>query len=360
MRLLFGSFLNYNEIGYIVGRKWTMTILKNVEPDVDIVVTWVDDNDIEWRETRDRFKNSENDSEAQSDLRFRDWDLLRYWFRGIANYAPWVRRVYLVTVNPVPKWLNLDNGKVVVVHHEDFIPREYLPTYNSRVIELNLHRIEGLSENFVYFNDDYFLCKPTKKSHFFKGDLPRAMAVLNSLSVGDNISHAMLNNIQLLNENFSKHHVLRESPLKWFNLKYGISMLQNLALLPWPRFTGFHNHHLPLALKRSVAEEIWNREFDALDRTSRSRFRQFTDVNPFLISWWSICSGKFAPAHLKKYGRYFQLDQVGVAPVVESIRKQKYSTICINDGSVPDLDAAKHEIQSAFESILSEPCRFER
>jgi len=337
-----------------------MTKLKRLDPDVDIVVTWVDDSDLEWRKRRDQYKNVKNDSEAQSDLRFRDWDLLKYWFRGIEKFAPWARKIFLVTVNPVPKWLNLDNERVVLVHHNDFIPEQYLPTYNSRVIELNLHRIIGLSENFVYFNDDYFLCRPTKKDHFFKGNSPRAMAVSNSLSVGDNISHAMLNNIQVLNDNFSKHQVIRESPLKWFNPKYGLATLQNLALLPWPRFTGFHNHHLPLALKKSVAKEIWELEYEVLDRTSRSRFRQFTDVNPFLLSWWSICTGNFAPAPLKSYGRYFQLDQAGVEPVVESIRKQKYATICINDGSIPDLDEAKRQIQHAFQAILEESCSFER
>jgi len=79
-----------------------------------------------------------------------------------------------------------------------------------------------------------------------------------------------------------------------------------------------------------------------------------------LLSWWSICTGNFAPAPLKSYGRYFQLDQAGVEPVVESIRKQKYATICINDGSIPDLDEAKRQIQHAFQAILEESCSFER
>lgn len=329
------------------------------EHPVDIVVTWVDDNDLEWRRERDRFKNSADDAEGQSDLRFRDWDLLRYWFRGISAFAPWARKVFLVTVNPVPEWMRLENDRLVVVSHKDFIPNDYLPTFNSRVIELNLHRINGLSENFVYFNDDYFLCSPVPRSQFFDGDLPRAIAVSNALSVGDNISHAMLNNVHVLNKYFSKHEVMIRGFGKWFNGKYGIAIFQNLALFPWKKFTGFHNHHLPLAMKKSVAEKIWELEFDLLDQTSRSRFRQFSDVNPFLIPWWSICSGEFAPANLKKYGHYFQLDESGPSKVVESIREQKHSVICINDGNVPNLQDAKREIQAAFDSILGEKSSFE-
>ena len=58
-----------------------------------------------------------------------------------------------------PDWLNLDHPKLKLVTHKEFMPNEYLPTYNSAAIELNLHRIEGLSENYLYFNDDMYLIR---------------------------------------------------------------------------------------------------------------------------------------------------------------------------------------------------------
>ena len=70
-----------------------------------------------------------------------------------------------------PSWLNVANEKIVVVKHEDFIPKEYLPTFNSHTIELNLHRIKGLSEYFIYFNDDTFILDKLQEKDFFKNGL---------------------------------------------------------------------------------------------------------------------------------------------------------------------------------------------
>ena len=84
-------------------------------------------------------------------------NIFRYWFRAVERYAPWVNKVFLVTNGKFPDWINPDNPKLVLVKHDDYIPEEYLPTFNSCAIELHLHRIKDLSEHFVYFNDDTML-----------------------------------------------------------------------------------------------------------------------------------------------------------------------------------------------------------
>ena len=96
------------------------------------------------------------------------WVEGKYWFRGIEKNAPWVHNIYFVTWGHLPAWLNTAHPKLHIIKHTDFIPPQYLPTYNSPTIELNLHRIPGLSENFVYFNDDGFLIRPVTPQHFFK------------------------------------------------------------------------------------------------------------------------------------------------------------------------------------------------
>src|SRR5699024_11566777 len=96
-------------------------------------------------------------------IRFIDWDNLQYWFRGVEKYAPWVNKVHFVTWGHVPNWLKVDHPKINVVKHVDFLKEENLPTFNSRAIEINLHRIEGLAEQFVYFNDDMFLTKRSEE-----------------------------------------------------------------------------------------------------------------------------------------------------------------------------------------------------
>ena len=126
---------------------------------IDFVITWVDGNDPKWQEEKDKTLIAQGlgvhiDGRKE---RYRDWDNLQYWFRGVEKYAPWVRKIHFVTWGHMPEWLNVDHPKLHIVKHEDFIPKEFLPTFNSHTIEWNFHRIEGLSEHFLYFNDDMFL-----------------------------------------------------------------------------------------------------------------------------------------------------------------------------------------------------------
>ena len=122
---------------------------KNKTQKIDFVITWVDDSDLEWREEKAKFSG-----EDTRESKYRDWGLLKYWFRGVEKFAPWVNRVHFVTYGHIPEWLNTECPKLNIVKHDDFIPKEYLPTFSSHTIELNLHRIPGLMEHFSYFNDD--------------------------------------------------------------------------------------------------------------------------------------------------------------------------------------------------------------
>lgn len=133
---------------------------------VDFVVPWVDDRDPVWRAKKAKHTGSEL-PEGNSEVRYRDWDTLKYWFRGVERFAPWVRYVYFVTDDQMPAWLNVNYPKLRWVKHTDFIPMEYLPTFNSNAIEWNLHRIEGLADHFVYFNDDIFVINDTRPEDFF-------------------------------------------------------------------------------------------------------------------------------------------------------------------------------------------------
>ncbi|MDE8070900.1 stealth family protein, partial [Erysipelothrix rhusiopathiae] len=124
---------------------------------IDFVVPWVDGSDKDW--IRDRLQLEGKGVEI-TDSDYRDWDIFKYWFRAVEMYAPWVNNVYLITYGHLPEFLNVDHPKLKIINHTDYIPKEYLPTFSSHAIELNMHRIEGLSEHFVYFNDDMFLNKP--------------------------------------------------------------------------------------------------------------------------------------------------------------------------------------------------------
>ena len=150
------------------------------ENSIDIVITWVDGNDPEWRSEKNKTRYGKEQLAETDDReeRFRDWENLRYWFRGIENCAPWVRKVHFVTWGHLPKWLNTKHPKLNIVRHTDYIPSGFLPTFNSHTIEWNMHRIPGLSEQFVYFNDDMFLLKRTDETDFFRNGRPVDMLAL--------------------------------------------------------------------------------------------------------------------------------------------------------------------------------------
>ena len=113
--------------------------------DIDFVIPWVDGTDSQWSQKCSRFLP---ENSALEECRYRDWGLLKYWFRAVECYAPWVRKIHFVTDGQIPDWLNTEHPKLHVVNHGDYIPKEYLPTFSSHTIELNLHRIAGLSEHF--------------------------------------------------------------------------------------------------------------------------------------------------------------------------------------------------------------------
>lgn len=135
---------------------------------VDIVYTWVDGNDPKHIEKRRAWEEEGvAGGEGSSPVRFRDNEELRYSLRSLEAYAPWVNKVYIVTDNQIPAWLDSGYERVCIVDHAEIIPERYLPTFNSHVIECYLHRIPSLSEHYIYFNDDFLLTNHCAKGDFF-------------------------------------------------------------------------------------------------------------------------------------------------------------------------------------------------
>ena len=136
---------------------------------VDVVYTWVDGTDTKLASKREAYLPPQEKrlEESQGNSLYRDNEELRYSLRSLEAYAPWVRRVFIVTDGQVPSWLNTGHKKICIVDHKEFIPNQYLPTFNSRVIEAHLQRIPGLAEHYIYFNDDFFLSSQCTPGDFF-------------------------------------------------------------------------------------------------------------------------------------------------------------------------------------------------
>src|SRR5699024_7316762 len=135
-----------------------------------------------------------------------------------------------VTWGHLPKWLNVKHPKLNIVNHKDFLNKKNIPVFNSRAIEVNLHRIPGLTEQFVYFNDDTFIIRPVKKEDFFKNGKPVDVAIPNPTPSRSRlgIGCAISNNMEIINTTFEKRKSIRRNLLKWYNLSYGKQMIASV------------------------------------------------------------------------------------------------------------------------------------
>lgn len=337
---------------YAVNQKRNQTI------DIDFVIPWVDGADPEWQKVKRQY--SVSSQEDANEIRYRDWDLLRYWFRGVEKFAPWVRKIHFVTWGHIPAWLNTTHPKLNIVKHEDYIPSAFLPTFSANPIELNLHRISGLAEHFVYFNDDMFLIRPVDKTFFFKNGLPCDDAILSPIMITNgmqDIGRIVANDMAVINSHFEKQSVLTEALGKWLNPKYGKQMLRTLCLLPWRHFPGFFNDHLPQAFLKSTFEEIWAAEPELLNEVSTHRFRDYgRDVNQWLMRYWQFCENRFVPASSDR-GKDLLIDN---PQTLADIRQQRYHMICLNDrANLPNFSQLQQDVQAAFEQVLPIASSFE-
>lgn len=327
---------------------------------IDFVITWVDDNDPIWQEAFRAYLPQSQYTDDVRCLRYRNWDNLRYLFRGVEKFAPWVNQVHLVTCGHIPDWLNTNAPKLHLVKHSDYIPNEYLPTFNSDTIILNLHRIEELSEQFVFFDDDMFLIDKVESKFFFRNGLPCDKAAFNALSPTGVFMHNIVNNIEIINTTFNKHKMLCKHPWKWFSHHAGTKLLRTLFLSPWPHFTGFYDPHLPQVFLKSTFEEVWEKNEDILLSTTASRFRSITDVTSWLIRYWQLVKGDFVPLNVNRDGVCFSISDDSLDQIVRTIESQKKRIVCLNDGEVSSFEAAKDRINAAFHKILPEKSSFEK
>lgn len=344
--------------------------MRKANSKIDVVVTWVDGCDPEWLAEKSKYDSEvfNRDDSNNSYQRFRDWGLMKYWFRGMEKYMPFVNKIFFITWGHLPEWLNTDNEKLVVVNHKDYIPKEYLPTYNSNVIEMNIHRIKGLSENFIMFNDDTFVVAPAKETQFFKNDLPCDMLIGKVTYNCDILGvfwHCVFNDLGIINKYFGfQRRRLKDIP-KWISPVYGYrNMLRNLNKVGFKKVLGFEDQHLVISHKKSVLEKMWELEYDALDKMCHNRFRSPMDINHWLMRYWNFLTGEFEPINLDKVGEFYSLKYEGALDkVCDRIRKQEKPILVIND-SLEGFDyqrflECQKKIVEAFESIFPERSSFE-
>lgn len=330
---------------------------------IDFVIYWVDGNDAQWQAKRNTYKLTSSQDGTSS--RYRDWDNLKYLFRGIERFAPWVHKVYFISDDQVPKWLRLEHPKLVLVNHKDYIPEKYLPTFSSHPIELNIHRIEGLSERFVIFNDDFFLTDEVGPEDFFVNGLPKDILMEYPVMCGGNagiFSNILVNNFNLIGKYFKRKEYKKVLLSKILSPRYGMYFFYNLMLyfVPYPHFFGALTPHFARPYLKNSFKEVWEKEEKYLDMVCQHKFRDPQDVNIYIFRLWSLFKGCFVPGNILKMGKAFFIreDDPGVYAAIE---QSKYKMICLNDDCDDRVfERVKPKIKSSFEKLLPQKSSFER
>ncbi len=328
--------------------------------EIDFVITWVNMNDAEWKAEFSKYAHKTvNEKNSVSEARFRDYGFLKYWFRGVEKFAPWVRQIHFISNGQKPEWLNADNPKLHLVKHKDYIPLEFLPTFNSVVIERYLHRIQGLAEHFVYFNDDFYLINHLSTERFFQNGLPCDIATFLYNPSWSQWYRRIKNNLRIINRYFDKKEVMKRDHDKWFDKSYGSKAIWNYLLKPYDKFITLRTPHNAQPYLKTTFEEVWSKAEDELTATSANRFRASSDYTPELFRMWQICKGNFEPYNTYQDTKMFPL-MIKSRQAIKAIREQSYSLVCLNDNvHIRHYTQVMEEIRNAFQLILPEKSSFE-
>ncbi|MCR5463683.1 MAG: hypothetical protein K6F06_04005 [Bacteroidales bacterium] len=292
---------------------------------MDIVITYVDGSDPQWIESY----NTHIEGRPLT-KRYRDWGTLKYLLRGIERHIPLVGKVFIVvsSESQVPSWV--DTSKVCVVTHRDIIPENYLPTFNSSMIEMFLHRIPGLSEQYLYFNDDMFPVMDCAEEDFFVGGIP---------SMG--LSRRIFAFSPFLRLTKRSDNLARKS----LNLPRSIFYLR-------PR-------HICSPMLKSECELLYETvSTEILD--SLSPLRSEKNYNQYLFLDYMFLKGKMVNKSLSR--KHFSLAAASVGKIADFIREPEAKIVCINDVEMDDasFNRKKEVILSAFESRYPQKSAFEK
>lgn len=242
-----------------------------IEFPIDAVYTWVDGGDPRWLEKRAAVSGevTTRSDLAAGEVRFLNRDELRYSLRSLHAHLPWVRHVYLVTDEQRPDWLVEDERLTVIDHREIFPDPSVLPVFNSHAIETALHRIPGLSEHFLYLNDDGFaLREQSPQQYFTPTGMPRFFP-----------SPTKIND---LGEQAEPHEIAAMNNRDLIESRYGVTITQGMLHSPYPH-------------RRSYLDELTAAYPEAVERTRAAHFRSSADIS--LVSSFAQHAGHLDGAY---------------------------------------------------------------
>lgn len=309
--------------------------------DIDLVFSWVDGTDPEFRARRAGMLAQVVVGEGDdADARIRQIDELRYALRSVHKNAPWIRRIFICTDSRVPDWLAEDPKVTIVRAADHFSDLSALPVFNSHAVECQLQHIEGLSEHFLYSNDDMFFARPVRPSMFFTpAGISRYIEAGTRIGPGANnerrsgFENAARVNRRLLADRFG-HIIIR------------------------------HLEHTPVPLRRSVLHEMEAAFPEDFARTRASRFRAATDISVTnsLYHYYALLTGRAVPQEAAKVRYVDTTLYTGLAHLDGLAKRRNVDFFCLNDGSFPEVPEVERvrAVSEFLETYFPEPAPWEK
>lgn len=339
---------------------------------IDIVIPWVDDSDPEWLEERAKYLGEFHENKTKLSHYFRDWDTLRFVFRSIEKNIPWVRNVHFLTCGHLPQWMNVNAEKLKIHKHSDFFAKgTALPTFSARPIEMNLMNIPGLSEQFVYFNDDTVVMQAVSPDRFFKDnlpidylvlDIPRGGWLYDKIRIKDPYAQTVKNAIKLINRIYPLSKLRSESPELFFDPSYKISdRMRNRILSLIRKYKWIKVNHNPQPFLLSNLRECENLFQKEIELTRIHRFREYTDINQYIFRDIALMSGRFYP-------HYYNDDFCIVLASINRYTQDRHYLnekcfVCLNDTSFlsnEEYPALREMVISDMQTFFPEKSSFEK
>jgi len=290
------------------------TILKEGKMKIDLVYLWVDGNDPKWQEEKEKWqeKLGIGSSRSADMCRFIDNEELRYSLRSVEMNAPWINKIFIVTNGQVPKWLDANHPKIRIVTHEEIMPADALPTFNSEAIEACLMNIPDLSEYFLYANDDMFINRPVTPNFFFD-DYQNPIARFAEL----NWSEELINkSLFLTNVNYSMNLIKSK-----FGKEYKHDSIHNIE-----------------AYRKSLltaCKEIFPNEFE---KTTMYKFRSPNSIQRTIYTFYQLATTNQKPqiCNNKQNSKEKNLDALycditSQQQILKLLTKFNPYLLCIND-----------------------------
>ncbi len=310
--------------------------------DIDVVYTWVNSQDEKWMKQYNEYKRKISQNDSTSLARFENRNELKYSLRSIDLYAPWVRKIYIVSNCAPPDWLRFSD-RIAWVYHEELFDSEVLPLFNSHAIETKLHKIKGLSKFFLYFNDDFFLTKPVRKNDFFDSN---GLSKINFERWGNVNGEPDIAKPDYLNAAINGQ--------RWLESKFGVSVTQ------------FHCHS-PYPLRTDLLSELENECKEHFVKTGSTRFRGITDISAvsFLYHHYAYLVQKGYKVHsnsllIQSRQNYVATFERLLGAKEEANLHERVVSICINDGYNSHLDRDwNHSVISFLKSYFIKKSKFE-